>query len=117
MKNIQIKKIIAVSFALVMLSGIAVADTAEFETCRKKLITAQKLEVLYDLAWNGKKSPKVVAGKTFFTMPIDAKEGFAETVNCFLMAGERDKFINFEILHWQTGKAVGSFSYGRYKHY
>lgn len=103
--------------ALTIILSTGIATASEFEACRKKLIAAQKLEVLYDLDWNGKKPPKVVAGKTFFTLPIDAKEGFAETVNCFLMVGDLDKFIDFEILDWRTGKPVGKFSYGRYKNY
>lgn len=54
----------------------------------------------------------MVVGATFITMPIDAKEGFADTVNCFLMAGESGKYINFDVLHWQTGKAIGRFKNG-----
>ncbi len=93
------------------------ANDTEFEACREKLIKAQKLDVLYDLQWNGRSRPKVVVGKTFFALPVDAKEGFAETVNCFLMGGAREKFIDFEVSHWQTGKPAGAFKYGRYKHY
>ncbi|WP_242342704.1 hypothetical protein [Anaeromyxobacter terrae] len=47
-------------------------------------------------------------------MPIDAKEGFAETVNCFLMAGSTNH-INFDILHWQTGKVIGRYSWGSFE--
>lgn len=100
------------------LSGSVWADAASdsrFETCRQKLIQAQKLEVLYDLDWKLPKEPKVVVGPTFFRMPIDAKEGFADTVNCFLMAGASGKCVNFNVLHWQTGKAAGRFSNCRFK--
>lgn len=105
------------TLALTILLSSSPTSAADFESCRQKLIAAQKLDVLYDLDWNGKKTPKVVAGKTFFTLPIDAKEGFAETVNCFLMVGDQNKFIDFEILDWRTGKPVGKFSYGKYKQY
>jgi len=106
-----------IGLMLVTLSTIAISADSEFEACRNKLVAAQKLDVLHDLQWTGKKPPRVVAGRTFFTIPIDAKEGFAETVNCFLMAGDRDKFVNFDILDWRTGKPVGSFTYGKYKHH
>ena len=87
-----------------------------FETCRSKLMQAQKLDVLYDLDWkSGRVEPRVVVGPTFMTMTIDAKEGFAETVNCFLMAGEAGKCVNFNLLHWQSGKPVGAFRNCRYR--
>ena len=90
------------------------ADTKRFEICKSKLIQAQKLGVLYDLDWKPPTEPKVIAGKTFFSISIDAKEGFAETVNCFLVAGDQ-KFVNFDILSWKTGTSVGRFSYGKFK--
>jgi hypothetical protein len=86
-----------------------------FEGCREKLIRAQKLQVLYDMSWKLPAEPRIVAGPTFFQMPIDAKEGFAETVNCFLMAGQKEKFINFDVHDWRTGKPVGRFSFGKFK--
>lgn len=91
-------------------------DNARFEQCRAKLQQAQKLEVLYDLQWEKAREPRVVVGPTFFRMPIDAKEGFVDTVNCFLMAGEAGKCINFPVRSWNTGKAVGRFENCRYKH-
>lgn len=89
------------------------ADNARFDECRAKLVKAQKLEVLYAFDWKPPKAPYVVAGATFMSMPIDAKEGFAETVNCFLMAGDSG-CINFDVLHWQTGKAIGRFKNCRF---
>lgn len=88
--------------------------TQRFEACRKKLKEAQRLDVLHDLDWKPGRMPRVVAGPTFFTIPIDAKEGFTETVNCFLMAGDTG-CVNFDILHWQTGRPVGEFKYCRLK--
>lgn len=58
---------------------------------------------------------EVVVGPTFFEVPIDAKEGFVETLNCFLLAGKQGECVNFNVLHWQTGKAVGRYSYCRFK--
>lgn len=90
------------------------ASDSRFETCRQKLIQTQRLEVLYDLDWKLPEEPKVVVGPTFFRMPIDAKESFADNVNCFLMTGATGKCVSLNILHWQTGKAAGRFSNSRF---
>ncbi|MEM5296935.1 hypothetical protein VSR82_21715 [Burkholderia sp. JPY481] len=100
---------------LLIASFAAYADAAsdkQFEVCRSKLKQAQKLEMLYDLDWKPPREPKVVAGPTFSKVGIDAKEGFAETVNCFLMAGQSGKYVNFDVLDWRTGKSVGRYSNG-----
>ena len=85
----------------------------EFNNCKEKLVAAQKLDVLYDLDWKPPKEPKVVVGPTFSQLPIDGKEGFVETVNCFLNAGKKTQYINFNVLDWRTGKKVGRYSYGK----
>lgn len=109
-------RLFLVLLAVIGVTNIAnAADDARFETCKAKLIQAQKLDLLYDMDWKPPKEPKVVVGPTFFTIPIDAKEGFVETVNCFLMAGDRGKYINFDVLDWRTGKSVGRYSYGKFK--
>lgn len=86
----------------------------QFESARQKLIKAQKLEVLYALEWKSAREPRVVAGPTFFQMPIDGKEGFVETVNLYLVGGDKGSCVDFDVLHWQTGKAVGRFSRCRF---
>lgn len=111
-KHVVLMLIAILSF---MLYGYAAAGDKEFEICRKKLKQAQKLDMLYDLDWKLPKEPRVVVGPTFFKVPIDAKEGFIETVNCFLTAGDSGKCVNFDVLHWQTGKAVGRFSNCRFR--
>lgn len=100
---------------LLLLGGQSIADNAKFEACRKKLIQAQNLSVLQDLQWQKGNEPYVLAGPTFFDMAIDGKEGFATTVNCFLMSGDTTKCIGFNVLHWQTGKSVGRFENCRFK--
>lgn len=90
-------------------------DDARFEMCRKKLVTAQKLGVLHNLDWKPPKAPYIVAGPTFFSMPIDAKEGFAETLNCFFSAGDTGKCLDLNILHWQTGKLAARYSWCKLK--
>ena len=84
-----------------------------FEECREKLKKAQQAEALYDFEWK-RAMPKVVVGPTFYAIPIDAKQGLADTVNCFLMAG-KSSYIDFDILDWQTGKRVAQYSLGRLK--
>jgi len=103
-------------FILSLLSLPAAADSdAAFNACKAKLVKAHELGVFYAFDWKPPKEPYVVAGKTFFDIAIDAKEGFAETLNCFLMAGEGGTCVNFSILHWQTGKAVARFQNCRLK--
>lgn len=85
-----------------------------FDECRKKLIQAQRLEILVDLDWKPPRQPKVVVGKTFFTIQFDAKQGFAETVNCFLVAGEKS-YVNFDLLDWLNQKVVARWENGRLK--
>lgn len=96
-------------------SGVALGDNARLESCRNKLKAAQKLNVLHDLQWtSGHTEPRVVVGPTFMSMAIDGKEGFASTVNCFLMGGRTD-CVSFDLVHWQSGKAVGRFERCRYR--
>ena len=93
---------------LVGVCSAAVADTDKvFEQCRAKLKKSQKLDVLYDLKWEGS-TLRVVVGPTFYKIPIDAKEGFIETVNCFVNVG-KPNCLNFDVLDWQTGKKIGRF--------
>lgn len=103
------------SFLAAAPAWVGAASDAQLEECRRKLIQAQKLDMLHNLDWKLPKEPKVVVGPTFIQMPIDAKEGFVDTVNCFLMAGESGKCVNFSVLRWQTGKAIGRFSNCRFK--
>lgn len=88
------------------------AAEKRFEGCRAKLKKAQEMGMLHDFGWKGGAMPRVVVGPTFFDVPFDAKEGFAETVNCFLMTGQ-PKFISFDLLDWKTEKVVGRFEAGR----
>lgn len=95
--------------AALLFTGVSAhASEAALETCRAKLKQAQKLDVLTDLQWKGPRL-HVVAGRTYYTMPFDAKEGFADTVNCFAMAG-KSGCLSFDILNWNTGKATDRYS-------
>ena len=66
--------------------GSKAAD-AKFNACKKKLEQARSLDVLYDFKMKGAR-PQVFVGPTWFSMPVDAKEGFHETVQCYVTAGE-----------------------------
>lgn len=81
----------------------ALGNDAALEACRSKLKAAQKLEVLADLQWKGARL-HVVAGPTYYQMPFHAKEGFADTVNCFALAGKTG-CLSFDVIHWRSGKA------------
>lgn len=112
------KKIVLFVFAVLFFqasfSTISFAGNAEnnFKVCRSKLKAAQKLDVLYDLKWDGKSAPLVVVGPIYETLPFDAREGFALTINCFINAGKTDQFVNFPLLDYRTHAVVGNFSYG-----
>lgn len=57
-----------------------------------------------------------MAGSTYYQLGYDAKEGFAETVNCFLTGGSAAaRCVNFDVKHWRTGKATDRFSNCRLK--
>jgi hypothetical protein len=88
------------------------AEEKRFEECRAKLKLAAELKMLHDFGWDPPREPHVVVGPTFFDVPIDAKQGLAETINCFLVSGKRGEDVPFDLLHWQTGKPVGRFSRG-----
>lgn len=102
---------------LVAIAAIPMHAADRFETCKAKLVKAQKLGVLRDLKWKGTAEPTVVVGPTFLDMAFDGKEGFAETVNCFLVTGDPKKFVNFDVVEWRNGTTVGRFSYGKLKMY
>jgi len=95
-------------------SSTALAD--DTATCRKKLKASADLGVLYALDWQKSKPPHVVAGHRYYQMPFDAKEGFADNVSCFLTGKLPPQLcINFEIKHWQTGKATEKYQNCRLK--
>ena len=83
-----------------------------FEKCRGKLKQAQQLGLLYNMDLK-RGLPKVwVREPDFDELPIDAKEGFADTVNCFLMVG-RNTYITFDLLDSRSSKVVATYSAGR----
>jgi hypothetical protein len=85
-------------------------ENKRFEQCKAKLKKAQKLDLLHDLTIDP--LPRVIVGPTFYTITLDAKQGFADTVNCFLMTGQ-ESYINFDLLDYQTGHVVAEYSYGK----
>lgn len=90
-------------------------DTKRLEECRAKLKKTSGA-MLNDLDWkSGALPPRVVVGPTFFTVDFKTKQGFVDTVNCFLMGGRESKFINFDLLDWRDEKVVATYSNGRLK--
>lgn len=89
------------------------AADARFEDCRAKLKKAQQLELLYNLDYKGG-VPLVVVGPTFYTVPFDTKQNFADTINCFLMTGEA-KYINFDLRDYRTNEVVAVYRFGKLK--
>ncbi len=84
------------------------AEKARYANCEQKLKKAQELDMLYEIKAKGA-SIRVLVGPTFFSVPIDAKQGFAEVVNCVLLSGGSGG-IPFDFVHWQTGKRVATWN-------
>ncbi len=97
------------------LSVKSVARSADqrFEQCRAKLRAAHKSLVLHDLGWNAAREPRVVVGPSFASLSPEGKQAFADTVNCFFVAGVSGQYIRFDILDWRTGNAVGHYASGK----
>ena len=89
------------------------AKEKRLEECRSKLKLAADLKLLYDLDWKSPEEPYVVVGPTFYDVPIDVKEGVAQTVSCFVNAGDTEHRVPFDLLDWKTGKPIARFSRGK----
>lgn len=91
------------------------AAAKRFEACKAKLKKTSG-DMLNDLSWKGGGlPPRVVVGPTFFAVDFKTKQGFADTVNCFLMAGDESRFINFDLLDWKDEKVVATYYAGHLK--
>jgi hypothetical protein len=106
----QLVALIACSLCCATIVNANEQDDARFNVCRSKLLAAKDLHVLSDLDWKPPAEPHLVVGPGFFTIGVGAKQGFAETVNCFLMAGARDLSVDFDLLDPHTGQVVGRFA-------
>ena len=88
-----------------------IASERRFSACTDQVTQAQKAGVLYALDWAPPDEPRVVAGPAFFQLPIDRKQAFVESVNCYLLHGKGGPCVNFDVDHWKTGKPVGRYSF------
>ena len=86
----------------------AEATKAPHDACNAKLQRAKELDMLYDVGVR-EAGIQVLVGPTYFTVPIDEKNGFAEVVNCVLLNGAGGG-IAFDLVHWQTGKRVARWN-------
>ena len=97
---------------LLIAAPVVAKDEARFEGCRDKLKSAQQLDLLSNMTFD-KGIPKIWVGPTWYQLPIDAKEGFAETAACFFLAGDADKAIAFDIFDGQSGKKIARWQHTR----
>src|SRR5690606_33348608 len=106
----------AIILAIALAAGPAFAagspSDARMEGCRAKLKQAQAIDLLHNMTFD-KGIPKVWVGPTWAAIPIDAKQGFAETAACFFLAGDASKSIQFDILDGRTGKRVARWKFTR----
>lgn len=103
-------RIVIAALLLVFAGVTSAADNARLSECRDKLKAAQKLDLLSNMTFD-KGIPKVWVGATWYQMPIDAKEGFAETAACFFTAGDSAKAIAFDIFDGKSGKKIARWKY------
>lgn len=78
--------------------------------CKRKMEKAQELEILYNLKFEGERAVAYV-GSAWFNIPIDVKEGFHNTLQCFLTSGKGGAWLTLEYRHWQTGNVVAKTTY------
>jgi hypothetical protein len=91
----------------------AVADDARLKACQKKLKKAQELDMLVNIKVKTGHFD-VIVGPTFYSVPFDAKEGFAETLNCLFNVGEsgpKSLCNDIRFINWRTGNEDGKYSW------
>jgi hypothetical protein len=98
------------AFTIIVLTCSTAFAADQFEACRAKLKSAQKLGVLRDLKMDRGSEPTVVVGPTFFELDFAAKQRFASTLNCFLTTGKNDACLSFDVTEWRNGTTVGRYS-------
>jgi hypothetical protein len=114
MKRVLITIIIFLSYATT-----AVADDARLKACQKKLKKAQELDMLVNIKVKTGHFD-VIVGPTFYSVPFDAKEGFAETLNCLFNVGEsgpKSLCNDIRFINWRTGNEDGKYSWCKLKIY
>lgn len=111
-RGLEMKRIfIGVMLSLFLVSA-SIASDAQFRSCQAKLEKAQQIELLADIELRTGRVD-VTVGPTFYDIPFHAKTGFAETLNCFLNAGETGskKACNeIRFIDWRSGNAIGKYS-------
>ena len=116
MKRVLIPIIVALlSYATTTVA----ADDARLKACQKKLKKAQELNMLVNIKVKTGHFD-VTVGPTFYSVPFDAKEGFAETLNCLFNVGEsgpKSLCNDIRFVNWRTGKEDGKYSWCKLKIY
>ena len=111
--------LILIIVTLFSYSNSAVADDVRLKACQKKLKKAQELNMLVDIKVKTGHFD-VIVGPTFYSVPFDAKEGFAETLNCLFNVGEsgpKSLCNDIRFVNWRTGNEDGKYSWCKLKIY
>ena len=96
--------ILATLMTATSISSAAEAQAMDVSKCKKALIQAKKLDMLYDV--RAERIPiGILVGPTWFKVPIDAKEGFSAVVACVLGDG-KNLCTPFDLLDYRTAKPV-----------
>lgn len=77
--------------------------------CDATVESLQKAGTLYSVTLQQGEAPRVLVGPRFFLTSIDDKAIAAKMVSCKATGHSGAPCADFDVLHWQTGKAVGRF--------
>lgn len=96
--------ILATVAAVPGVCNAADSQAIDVAKCKKAIIQAKKLDMLYD--FRVERTPiGVLVGPTWYKVPIDAKEGFSATIACVLGDG-KNLCTPFDLLDYRTAKPV-----------
>jgi TPR repeat protein len=85
-----------------------VEDAKRLQECKAKMAVAEKLGVFTGFRVEGSQGI-LVAGRTFFDLPIEAKSNAVDAARCVILEGA-EGYIPLVVTHWQTGKKIGEWS-------
>jgi len=103
---------LAICIALAVAHASAAPDAKRAAECQRKVNLANKNEMIYQADF---KTAELIVyvGPTYFMVPIDVKQGLAAAISCVVVQGDSSKVAEFSFRHWQTGRLVAKYRYGR----
>ena len=98
--------------APVSAAQILAAKTPAQQACADKLIKARELHVMEKMEFDSAgKHPKIYVGETWYSIDVDTKKGFAQTVACFVGANQYG-MTRFPLIDNRSGHTVAEYEDG-----